>query len=73
MEETIFTYYVDLPTTIRSFVVSKYDMSLKIILNAKLGREQLLKAYLHEMDHIRNGDYDKKCSVNLIETAAHGI
>ena len=73
MEETIFTYYVDLPTTILSFVVSNNDMSFTIILNAKLGREQQLKAYLHEMDHIRNGDYDKKCSVNLIETAAHGI
>ena len=73
MEETIFTYYVDFPTTIRSFVVSNNDMSFTIILNAKLGREQQLKAYLHEMDHIRNGDYDKKCSVNLIETAAHGI
>ena len=73
MEETIFTYYVDLPTTIRSFVVSNNDTNFTIILNAKLGREQQLKAYLHEMDHIRNGDYDKKCSVNLIETAAHGI
>ena len=59
MEDDIYTYYVDLPCTIRSFVVSNNDTNFTIILNAKLGREQQLKAYLHEMNHIRNGDYEK--------------
>ncbi len=59
MEDDIFTYYTDMPATIRSFVVSNNDTNFTIILNAKLGREQQLKAYLHEMDHIRNGDYEK--------------
>lgn len=71
MEDGIYTYYADLPTTIRSFVVSNNDMSFTIILNAKMGREQQLKAYLHEMNHIKNGDYEKNCSVDLIETATH--
>lgn len=73
MEEDIFTYCVDLPTTIRSFVVSNKDMSFTILINARMGSEQQLLAYLHEMEHIKNGDYDKHCSVDVIELAAHGI
>ncbi len=73
MEETIFTYYVDLPTTIRSFVVSNNDMSFTILINSRMGNDQQLLAYIHEMEHIKNGDYDKCCSADLIELVAHGI
>lgn len=73
MEEGIFTYYVDLPTTIRSFVVSNNDMSFTILINSRMGSNQQLLAYIHEMEHIKNGDYDKRCSADLIELAAHGI
>ncbi|WP_300773321.1 hypothetical protein [uncultured Acetatifactor sp.] len=73
MEDDIYTYYVDLPCTIRSFVVSNADMTFTIILNAKIGRDQQLQAYRHEINHIRNGDYDKKSSVDLVELAAHEI
>lgn len=73
MEDDIYTYYMDLPCTIRSFVVSNADMTFTIILNAKIGRAQQLKAYRHELNHIRNGDYDKKSSVDLVELAAHEI
>lgn len=73
MEEGIFTYYVDLPTTIRSFVVSNNDMSFTILINSRMGSDQQLLAYIHEMEHIKNGDYDKRCSADLIELAAHGI
>lgn len=72
MEEGIFTYYADMPTTIRSFVVSNEDMSFTIIINAKIGRNQQIRAYKHEIDHIRNGDYDKQASADLIELFAHG-
>lgn len=73
MEDGIFTYYVDLPTTIRSFVVSNNDMSFTILINSRMGSNQQLLAYIHEMAHIKNGDYDKRCSADLIELAAHGI
>ena len=73
MEDGIFTYYVDLPTTIRSFVVSNNDMSFTILINSRMGSNQQLLAYIHEMEHIKNGDYDKRCSADLIELAAHGI
>ena len=72
MEEGIFTYYADMPTTIRSFVVYNSDMSFTIIINSKIGSNQQLMAYKHEIDHIKNGDYDKHCSVDLIELFAHG-
>lgn len=42
MEEGIFTYYIDLPTTIHSFVVSNNDMSFTILINAKIGSDQQL-------------------------------
>lgn len=71
MEEGIFTYYADMPTTIRSFVVSNSDMTFTIMINARIGSEQQLKAYNHEMEHIRNGDYDRHCTVDLIELMAH--
>ena len=71
MEDGIYTYYVDMPTTIRSFVVSNKDTTFSIIINAKIGRDQQLRAYRHELNHIKNGDYDKKCSIDLIELAAH--
>ncbi len=71
MEDGIYTYFADMPTTIRSFVISNNDMSFTIILNARIASNQQLIAYKHEIDHIRNGDYDKKCSVDLIEFAAH--
>lgn len=71
MEDEIFTYYANMPTTIRSFVVSNSDMSFTIIINARISSDQQLRAYLHELRHIKNGDYDKHCSVELIELNAH--
>lgn len=69
--EEINVVYADMPTSVRSYVVSNADMSYTIILNSKLSHEQNLLSYQHELDHIRNGDYDKKCSVDLIEISAH--
>ncbi|MDE5820690.1 MAG: hypothetical protein K2N41_10820 [Lachnospiraceae bacterium] len=71
MKDRVFTYYMDMPTTIRSFVVSNNDTSFTIIINAKIGKDQQLRAYRHEINHIKNGDYDNKRPVNLIELSAH--
>ena len=71
MEDGIFTYYVDMPATIRSFVVSNSDMSFTIVINSRIGSEQQLLAYKHEIEHIKNGDYDKHCSADSIELSAH--
>jgi len=67
----IFVTLVELPGTVRSFVIAHADQTYTIVLNSKLSHEQHLLSYQHELDHIRNGDYDKKCSVDMIEINAH--
>ena len=69
--EMINVVYSDMPTRIRSYVVANADTSYTIILNSKLSHEQNLKSYYHEIEHIKKGDYDKKCSADLIEIASH--
>ena len=64
--------YTEMPTTVRSFVIVNSDSTYTIILNSKLSHEQNIISYWHEIDQIRNGDYEKKCSVDLIEITAHG-
>lgn len=71
--EDINTVFADMPTTIRSYVVSNKDGSYTIILNSRLSREQHMRSYFHERNHIANGDYEKKGNVDLIEVMAHAI
>lgn len=65
--------YIDLPCTINSFTVSNADMSYTIVLNSKKSHQQNLQAYLHEYRHILDGDFEKKCSADMIEIMAHQI
>lgn len=69
--EDIFVKLIELPYTIRSYVVLNKDQSYTIVLNSKLSHEQNMISYWHEVEHIKNGDYDKKCSVDMIELFAH--
>lgn len=62
---------IDLPTTISAYVTSNPDATYTIFLNAKLTRERRMQAYLHEVEHIKNGDYERK-SADMIELHAHG-
>lgn len=69
--EDVIVQLMDLPTTIRSFVVVNSDASYTVMLNSRLSHERLILAYQHELLHIKNGDYDKQCDVNKIEVFAH--
>ena len=69
--EDIFVKLIALPHSIRSYVVLNKDQSYTIVLNSKLSHEQNMISYWHEIEHIKNGDYDKKCSVDMIELFAH--
>lgn len=60
-----------LPNTIKAYVVVNDDMSYTIVLNDALSHEQNQLSYIHEYSHIMNGDYNKNCSVDLIEINAH--
>ena len=71
--ENVFVKLIELPTTVRSFVVVNKDQTYTILLNCKLSHEQNLISYEHELNHIKNGDYEKQCSANMIELIAHDI
>ena len=66
----ITSFVTPLPGRIRSYVVRKDDY-LTIVVNENLNVEARLKAYKHELDHINRGDFEKKCSSDLIEVYAH--
>lgn len=61
----------DLPPTIRGFTVQGTDFAT-IVLNARLNHETQLKAYEHEIDHMRRDDF-RKTDAQAVETAAHKI
>jgi hypothetical protein len=60
-----------MPGRIRSYTVRKDDF-YTIVVNENLNEKARLEAYKHEMNHINNGDFDKRCSADLIEIVAHG-
>ena len=61
---------INLPTTISAYVASNPDATYTIFLNSRLTWERRMQAYQHEMEHIRNGDYERS-SADLIEFRAH--
>lgn len=67
----IFTKYVNLPCSIRAYVVQSPDGSYTIVINSRLTREAQLAAYAHEFRHIQEKDFDKDCSVDMIEYYTH--
>lgn len=70
MTEDIRVCQVEMPASIKSYTVRK-DGFYTILINSILAREQQLKEYEHEYKHIINGDFDKTCSVDMIEIYAH--
>lgn len=60
-----------MPTKIRAYVVSNPDASYTIVLNSRLSKEMLEKSFKHELKHIQNGDYERRCDVDIIEINAH--
>ena len=71
MIQDVNTVLADMPCSIAAYTVVNADMSYTVVLNSRLNYERQLLAYHHELKHIENGDYDKRCSVDLIEFYAH--
>lgn len=71
MTQDINTVLADMPCSIAAYTIANADMSYTVVLNSRLNYERQLLAYHHELKHIENGDYDKRCSVDLIEFYAH--
>lgn len=70
MRDDIRILYVDMPIGYKAFTMPKDDF-YTIYLNSRYCIEQHLKSLEHELRHIRNGDYDKQCSVDLLELYSH--
>lgn len=52
-------------------VVPNEDGSYTIFIESTLSREEQQQKFLHAMAHIYNQDFEKECSVNLLESEAH--
>lgn len=66
--------YADMPVTIKAYTVHCNDGTFTIVLNSRHCLEQLTKAYNHELQHIKNGDYDRlDQNVELVEIFTHNI
>lgn len=71
MTQDVNTILADMPGSIGGYTICNPDTTYTIVLNARLSYERQLLAYHHEMKHIENGDYAKRCSADLIECYAH--
>lgn len=63
---------IDLPGQIRGFTVEDSEGDYNIYLNARLNRAMQLRAYDHEIGHIKNGDFDRTDAAE-VERSAHGL
>lgn len=69
--DNVYTRLYQMPSTIYAYTVCNPDGSYTIIINSILSSERQLLAYAHELEHIKNGDYERKCSADFIEIQAH--
>lgn len=58
---------LDLPTTVRGYVLRTFDGFCTIVLNSKLNIWQNRKSFKHELDHLLNGDFDSDLTATEIE------
>lgn len=71
--DEVYTTLLDLPTTIRGYTVRDMNGDYNICINARISQENRLKAYKHELKHIKRGDFAKSGSADLIEIFAHQL
>ncbi len=69
---TVNTILIDMPTRVKGQTVKNEDGSYSVFLNARMAQNQIEKAYLHEIEHIKMNDFGKEC-VQRIEAYAHAL
>ena len=69
----IYEKLINLPTTVPAYTIRDPAGDFTIFINARMSQERQKKACEHELKHIRNGDFDRTGSVDLIEIYAHKI
>lgn len=58
---------VNLPATIKAFTIPDEDGNYNIYISGSLAYEEQKKAYMHEMQHINDGDLDNIIDINKKE------
>lgn len=61
---------MQLPGSVRAFTVRKDDF-YTIIMREDLSGQERMRTYMHEVEHIKRGDYDAGQDPALIEIFAH--
>lgn len=70
MNEAVHVVMMDLPPSVHGFSRHNADDTYTIVLNDSLCREGQRQAYLHEIEHIKNGDF-QEAAVGEIELIRH--
>jgi hypothetical protein len=70
MDDNIYTYIIDLKSSVPEMVVSNPDGTYSIFLNARYSFERQQESFKHACKHIQNNDFEKT-DVQTIETEAH--
>ena len=60
-----------MPTTIGGYTIRTPDGFYTIVLNAKCSYTKNVETYRHEINHIRNGEFESELSADIIEFYAH--
>lgn len=68
--QEIYVEYHDLPTTIRGFSRETSE-GYVIVINSRMSSDMQLRAYKHELEHIKNDDFNSHKSVDVIEALRH--
>ena len=68
------TMLIDIPSRIHGFTVDNSvdgEPNYVIFLNSRLNDEMQRMAYEHELEHIKNNDFDSMLSVSILEKMRH--
>lgn len=73
MEDIMRIIYVDMPTTLKAYTMYDGLGFYTVYINSRLSVEQNVKSFIHEVFHIKNGDYELTNDVQIIENVSHCI
>lgn len=60
-----------LPASIRGFTAVDPDGNENVYINEQLSAPEQKKTLQHELEHIRQGDFESNAPAGLLETARH--
>ena len=63
----IFVRYMKMPTGVKGFTIREDADTYDVYINPAYCYAQQVETYEHEMEHIRNGDFERNGEVNEME------